>query len=101
MIASPMNSDSRAQQKFWQRAIGDLEGELGSGKDGLSSAEAAARRVRYGPNILEQRQRLSLPVKFLRRFRNPLVLILLAAAVISGITGDPTACIIISTLVRS
>ena len=77
MIASPIISDSPAQQKFWQRAIGDLEGELGSAKDGLSSAEAAARRVRYGPNILEQRQRLSLPFKFLSRFRNPLVLILL------------------------
>ena len=99
MSASPIGSDSRTQHKFWQRPIGELEGELGSGKDGLSSAEAAARRVRYGPNILEQRQRLSLPLKFLSRFRNPLVLILLAAAVISGITGDPTACIIISTIV--
>jgi len=99
MIASPMTSDGPTQQKFWQRPLVDLENELGSGTDGLSSAEATARRARYGLNILELRQRLSLPLKFLSRFRNPLVLILLLAAVISGITGDPTACIIISTIV--
>jgi Mg2+-importing ATPase len=42
---------------------------------------------------------LSLPLKFLSRFRNPLVIILLAAAVISALTGDLTSCIIISTIV--
>ena len=38
-------------------------------------------------------------VKFLSRFRNPLVIILLAAAVISALTGDLTALVIISTIV--
>jgi hypothetical protein len=32
------------------------------------------RRLRYGPNALEERRRLSLPLKFLSRFRNPLVI---------------------------
>ena len=59
----------------------------------------AARRLRYGPNTLEERRRLSLPLKFLSRFRNPLVLILLVAAVISALTGDLTSFIIISTIV--
>jgi magnesium-transporting ATPase (P-type) len=57
---------------------------LGAGRIGLSSTKAAARRLRYGPNTLEERRRLSLPLKFLSRFRNPLVIILLAAAVISA-----------------
>ena len=94
-----MISDSVAQQKFWQLATAALERELGSGPRGLSSAEAAARRLRYGPNVLEQRRRLSLPIKLLSRFRNPLVLILLAAAVISGLSGDLPSFVIISTIV--
>ncbi len=94
-----MMSDAPHQKNFWQLAIADLERQIGAGRDGLSSAEAAARRLRYGPNTLEERRRLSLPLKFLSRFRNPLVIILLVAAVISGATGDLASFIIISTIV--
>ena len=94
-----MTSDSGPERKFWQIALADLERQLGAGRNGLTSAEAAARRLRYGPNTLEERRRLSLPLKFLSRFRNPLVIILLAAAVISALTGDLTSFIIISTIV--
>src|SRR6202047_389549 len=95
----PMTPDSPPQRRFWQVSLADLENQLAAGKDGLSSVEAAARRLRYGPNTLEERRRLSLPLKFLGRFRNPLVIILLAAAVISALTGDLTSFIIISTIV--
>jgi Mg2+-importing ATPase len=94
-----MTSDSRPGRKFWQIALADLERQLGASPNGLSSTEAAARRLRYGPNTLEERRRLSLPLKFLSRFRNPLVIILLAAAVISALTGDLTSLIIISTII--
>src|SRR5580700_5628251 len=95
----PMASDSMPGRKFWQLAIADLEQQLGAGRDGLSSTEAASRRVRYGPNSLEERRRLSLPLEFLGRFRNPLVLILLVAAGIFALTGDLTSFIIICTIV--
>ena len=95
----PMTSDSGPEREFWQIALADLERQLGAGRNGLTSAEAGARRLRYGPNTLEERRRLSLPLKFLSRFRNPLVIILLAAAVISALTGDLTSFIIISTIV--
>ena len=93
-----MKSD-RLERKFWQIALADLERELGTDRTGLSSAEAALRRLRYGPNALEERRRLSLPLKFLSRFRNPLVIILLVAAGVSALTGDLTSFIIISTIV--
>ena len=86
-------------RKFWQIPLADLERELGADRDGLASAEVAVRLLRYGPNALHERQRLSLSLKFLSRFRNPLVLILLAAAVISALTGDLASFIIISTIV--
>jgi P-type Mg2+ transporter len=94
-----MTSDTGPERKFWQITFADLEKEFGAGRNGLSSAEAAARRLRYGPNTLEAHRRLSLPLKFLSRFRNPLVIILLVAAVISGVTGDLTSLIIITTIV--
>jgi Mg2+-importing ATPase len=94
-----MQSDSGSEQKFWQISLGDLERQLNASRDGLSTAEAAARRARYGPNVLEARRPLSLPLKFLSRFRNPLVLILLVAGAISALTEDLASFVIISTIV--
>jgi len=91
--------DSALKTKFWQTGLADLERQLGTGRDGLGSAEAAARQLRYGPNTLEERRRVSLPLRFLSRFRNPLVLILLAAAAISALTGDLSSFIIIGAIV--
>ncbi len=94
-----MTPESGPEPKFWQIPLADLEQRLGADRNGLSSAEVAARRLRYGPNTLEERRRLSLSLKFLSRFRIPLVLILLAAAAISALTGDLASFIIISTIV--
>jgi Mg2+-importing ATPase len=94
-----MTPESAPEPKFWQITLADLEQQLGADRNGLSSAEVVARRLRYGPNTLEERRRLSLSLKFLSRFRNPLVLILLAAAAVSALTGDLASFIIISTIV--
>ena len=94
-----MAQESGQEPKFWQIALADLERQLGADRNGLSAAEVAERRLRYGPNTLGERRRLSLSLKFLSRFRNPLVLILLAAAAISALTGDLASFIIISTIV--
>ena len=96
---SPMPSQDGAERNFWQIAITDLEKRLGTGRNGLSSAEVISRQLRYGPNVLEAGRRRSLPFEFLSRFRNPLVLILLAAAVVSALTGDLTSFVIICTIV--
>src|SRR5271167_2463785 len=95
-----MTSDGGPRERnFWQIALADLERQLGASPNGLSSAEAALRLLRFGPNTLEGRRRLSLPLKFLGRFRNPLVIILLVAAAFSALTGDLASFIIISTIV--
>ena len=51
---------------------------------GLSSAEAAVRLAQYGPNRLRP-QRQHAIWQFLARFRNPLVVVLLVACVISAV----------------
>src|SRR5690606_18392565 len=54
---------------------------------GLSEAEAAARLLAYGPNVLAAGRRRTLAIQFLSRFKNPLVLILLAASALEAVTG--------------
>jgi Mg2+-importing ATPase len=95
----PAAGDRTLAGRFWQLPIAELNRELGSGVGGLSSEEAAGRQARYGPNLLDSQLRRSLPLKFLSRFRNPLVLVLLFAASVSALTGDLASFIIISTIV--
>ena len=65
---------------------------------GLTSAEAAERLARFGPNQLKARRQSAL-LRFLSRFRNPLVLILLAASAISAATGDVTSATVVAVMV--
>ncbi len=69
--------------------------------EGLSSAEAAARLRRFGPNAIRPRHNRLLVVEFVARFRNPLVLILLAAIGVSALTGDSTGACVIGLIVMA
>lgn len=66
---------------------------------GLSGAEAKARQVAFGPNVFRQHREASLLRQYLSRFRNPLVLILLAASAVSAFTGAVADFIIIACIV--
>ena len=66
---------------------------------GLSSAEAARRLRKFGYNEIAESKRLSGLLDFLLRFKNPLVLILVFAAIISAVTGDPVGATIIIIIV--
>jgi Mg2+-importing ATPase len=66
---------------------------------GLSSADAAARLARFGANVPTPRRRRLPALEFLSRFRNPLVLLLLAASAVSALTGDLTSFVIITIIV--
>ncbi len=55
---------------------------------GLTGGEAAARLSRYGANALIETRRKSLLSLFLEQFTDFLVIILIAAAVVSGFLGE-------------
>jgi Ca2+-transporting ATPase len=54
---------------------------------GLSGAEAQKRLAKNGPNKLAEAKKTPLLVRFFQQMKNPMILILLAAALISGITA--------------
>lgn len=55
--------------------------------EGLTSAEADSRLSRYGKNELEKGKKDSIIKRFLKELSDPMIIILIAAAVISGITA--------------
>ena len=56
-------------------------------KDGLSTSEAGKRLETYGKNKLKEAKKESLIHKFFSQFTDPMTLILIVAAVISGVTA--------------
>ena len=58
-----------------------------SSSTGLSDNEVKERLNHYGPNQLESRKQKSLLAMFFEQFKSMMVVILLAAAILSGVVG--------------
>lgn len=67
--------------------------------DGLSSARARDQLAYFGANTFHKSSNRSLLVQYITRFKNPLVVILLLASMVSAFTGEVTNFIIISCIV--
>jgi len=61
--------------------------DLNVTENGLSNAEAAERLAQYGPNKLKEGEKESLISKFLHQLADPMTIILIIAAAISGVTA--------------
>jgi calcium-translocating P-type ATPase len=66
-----------------------LERDLHTGREGLSSREAARRLVWYGPNELQRRGGRAWPQALARQFVHPLALLLWLAAALALLGGAP------------
>ncbi|HDR9080153.1 TPA: magnesium-translocating P-type ATPase, partial [Burkholderia vietnamiensis] len=84
---------------FWNQPSAALQARLASSIEGLSQSEARQRAVRFGPNTLRSRGERSLLLQYLNHFRNPLVMILLAASAVSALTGEVTGFVVIWVIV--
>ena len=63
-------------------------GELSSSEEsGLTAAEASSRLSQYGPNELEKEEKTPLWKRFFEQMADPMVIMLIVAAVISAVTG--------------
>ncbi len=60
---------------------------VSSGENGLSGEEALKRLCDNGPNKLAEGKKTPLIVRFFEQMKDPMILILLAAALVSGITA--------------
>ncbi|KZM50428.1 ATPase [Labrenzia sp. OB1] len=67
--------------------------------NGLESTAAAAKLTRTGPNKLDEAEQISPLWLFLIQFKNPLLIILIAGAAISGYTGHWVDAIAIGVIV--
>lgn len=84
---------------FWSTPAEALLSALGTSNQGLETREVVQRRIRYGSNSLGKRKSLGVPALLLRQFASPVILILIAAAVLSFALRDSTDGLIILVIV--
>jgi Mg2+-importing ATPase len=98
--ANATESQNSAQLLEMARANTDtVLKNLGTQLDGLSDSEAAARLKQYGSNEIAREKRQSALMRLLVNIKNPLVLLLLALAGLSYLTGDLRAMVVILVMV--
>jgi len=88
-----------AETAFWQQSVPELLKQLNTDVAGLSSSEATDRLKEYGPIMLRPLRKRALVLQFHARFKNPLVILLLAASAVPAFTGDVTSFLTISAIV--
>ena len=82
-----------------QLSIPDTFEKVGSNEKGLTAAAAAEKLEQTGPNELKEGKKRSILAMLVTQFKDVMILILLAAAVIAGIVGDLADTIVILIIV--
>ncbi len=77
----------KAATRWHALSIEEVMETVATPPSGLTSAEAASRVARYGPNELREVKRISPWMLLLDQFRNVLIIILLAASTVSAFLG--------------
>lgn len=84
----------------WHRlSIQDTFELLGTGRDGLSTNAAEEKLLQVGPNELQAGKKKSIVGILITQFKDVMILVLMSAAIISGIIGDFTDTIVIVVIV--
>jgi Ca2+-transporting ATPase len=85
--------------EWWIPEVQEVIEQLQSTPDGLSDEAATRKRERSGLNELEHKERRPAWKIFLDQFKDFMIIVLMAAAIISGIAGDATDTVIIIIIV--
>lgn len=81
--------------KPYLQSVGQVLTELDASSNGLTPQQASDRLAKYGPNRFAQAKKDSLLKRFLKQIADPMIIMLIAAAIISAALGEITDMIII------
>ncbi|MFO8009771.1 MAG: HAD-IC family P-type ATPase [Dehalococcoidia bacterium] len=89
---------SHNAMEWYQMAVADALESLATSQEGLSSDDARSRLSKYGYNELKFKKSSAL-LRFLLQFKNALIYVLIAAAIVTAILGHFTDTVVILIVV--
>lgn len=75
-------------KNFYQMSANEVKQEVNGSLEPLTDQQVASNQEKYGPNELVEGKKKSTLMIFLEQFKDFLVIILIFAAIISGVLGD-------------
>lgn len=90
---------SSQAQAFWSTPIEEVLRRIETKPEGLTSEEAELRQARYSSSRLKPRREIHPLTIFAAQFRNPIILILIFAALVSLFLHDQTDAAIILVII--
>jgi Ca2+-transporting ATPase len=100
MRYSAMPKGDRPESIWYRLSAEETVLRLGSNSEiGITPAEASERLAEIGPNTIAEGRKRSLAVMFFGQFADFMILVLLGAAFISGLIGEPQDTIAILVIV--
>jgi Ca2+-transporting ATPase len=84
---------------WWQLETSEIIKKMDSSEAGLTDNMVQSKRTTFGTNELQEKKRKPEWQIFLNQFKDFMILVLLAAAVVAGIAGDLTDTLIIVVIV--
>lgn len=85
--------------QFYSVTEKEIFDQFGSGPEGLSKSKSAENLQKFGPNTLLEKKKKPAWILFLGQFKDLMILILLVAALLSGIVGELTDALIILAII--
>ena len=80
---------------FYKKSVEETLSQVNSSLKGLSSPKASELLKKYGPNELKEKSKVPIWMLFLETFKDPLVIILLIAALVQIFLGEGMESLII------
>ncbi len=84
---------------YWSATPAEALAKLETSQTGLTGDEAESRAKQFGVNSIKASGSSGPVLLFLSQFKNPIMIILIVATIISGLTGDWTDAVIILAIV--
>ena len=76
------------EKNWFNKRVEDVEKELSTSiSEGLTEERVKKAREKYGANELKAKKKKSLFVKFLEQFKDFMIIVLILAAIVSGVVG--------------
>ena len=86
-------------KEYYQMSRTEAQKAVNGSTHPLSEDQIKQNQKKYGPNALVEEKKKSIPQIFLEQFKDFLVIILIVAAVVSGLLGEVESAIVILVVI--
>ena len=95
MSGSEKTNGGKSMKEYYQMSRTEVQKAVNGSTQPLTEEQVKKNQEKYGPNALAEGKKKTVPQIFLEQYKDFLVIILIIAAIVSGILGETESAIVI------